>query len=174
MPMQCNSLPGSAVCSSHGGFSSRSLTESRSRSILALHRTFRSIYHRTATFKNFFDIGAIHPISLTAKSMVLVQLFASNRFLPPLPCRTMAFCTYWDTGPPCFTQQAMDESLICSNSATARCNGKPLFVMYISLFWSAHVNRSACHLASQSLSLLSGDTIGAHPRICVLARMGYT
>lgn len=121
------------------------------------HTTPKANIRRTANFKNFFVSAAFHPISLTARSIVLAHLSASKRFLPLSPRKIALFYTYEDTESLCFTQPTFDEAAIRSDSVTSRFRGKPLVELCKSPFL-AHTRDFLCLLLGPSESDLKKDS----------------
>lgn len=66
--------------------------------------------------------------------MVPTALSASKRFLSASQPKTALFCTYEETGEPCFTQSAIEDAAQPSDSPTFRYMGKSLAGMCKSSF----------------------------------------
>lgn len=111
-----------------------SLTASHGQSMLAPHMNSRATICRAAISENFFVTAAFHPISLIARSIFLAQLSVSKRSTAASPRKPTLLCSYRDSDLHRYSQLAMDEALIRSDSATVRCLRKPVSRMCESSF----------------------------------------
>lgn len=132
--------------------SSMSLTASHCRLILASHTTFTANIRRTATSKNSFVTLAFNLISLTSRSMVLAEPFASKRLLPR--CRAV---------PRYFARIGTPNSSVSPNRLRMRPKPAPILWRFRSRISHSmgcansfprlvRVIFMACHLALQSWS----------------------
>lgn len=118
---------------------------SQSAWILPLHTTSSAISHLDAASINFFATAALHPISLTAKSIAFAELSALYLFFSRSDRNAKLCRTYRDTDSVCLTQLTIDGAIIRSDSLKFKYNGSPL----------KRISRSSGSTLSHSLLAIS-------------------